>query len=364
MFPKRSEQHEDIKKDIGLKYSEKAVFHIKQKQDDNNNQTTGLRNNEDQDQSDFSNDEIGDEIMMNFNIMRNFEMKRSRAEKNQYDSKVFGMYVKEVFDAILSKEYLFLKAFSKPIQKDFLECLTKLHYHGILEEYQEDIDNSILNDIDDQSWILTIDLYLSLEKKREEENDRLRKLDVDEILSSKMPSNLFKPSKGKYDKTHIKNKLSLFTEWEHIHNKAIFDSINEALNLFRPHGKKGEPLPWTGRGGFMIDYTKTDVLASQILSLVNNILLDWNSFKGGPLPWKEFYHNNQFDEEHFADFREKKLASILAYEVEKEDQNRWLDYETEESQIKLDLGDIILDRLIEEIVDILGNIGTKDSIKI
>lgn len=210
-FPQRSDHQEDAKRDIGSKYSEKAVFHIKQKEEDSR-PVIGLKNTEEQDQSDFSADEIGDEIMMNFNIMRNFEMKRSRAEKNQYDSKVFSMYVKEVFDAILSKEYLFLKAFSKPIQKDYLECLTKLHYHGIAEEYQEDIDNSMLNDIDDQSSILTIDLYLSLEKKREEENDRLRKLDVDEILSSKMPSNLFKPSKGKYDKTHIKNKLSLFTE--------------------------------------------------------------------------------------------------------------------------------------------------------
>ena len=236
-FPLRVTQHEEHKKDIGSKYSEKAVFHIKQREDNSDDNQIALQNNDEEpDQSDFSADGVGDEIMMNFNIMRSFEMKRSRAEKNQYDAKVFNMYMKEVFEAILSKEYLFLKAFSKPIQKDYLECLTKLHYHGIAEEFHEDMENSMLDDIDDQSCILTIDLYLSLEKKREEENERFKKLDVDEILSTKIPSNLLKPSKGNFDKTHIKNKLSVFTECEHIHNKAIFDSINEALNIFRPHG--------------------------------------------------------------------------------------------------------------------------------
>lgn len=31
---------------------------------------------------------------------------------------------------------------------------------------------------------------------------------------------------------------------ERIHNKAIFDAFNEALDYFRPFGIKGRPLPW------------------------------------------------------------------------------------------------------------------------
>ena len=61
------------------------------------------------------------EIMQNFHIMRNFEMKRTRIGKQHYDNMVFLSYVDEVFGAIRSKEPLFLKAFSKPIQKDYLE---------------------------------------------------------------------------------------------------------------------------------------------------------------------------------------------------------------------------------------------------
>ena len=131
------------------------------------------------------------------------------------------------------------------------------------------------------------------------------------------------------------------------------------MDVYRPHGKKGEPLPWTGKSSFIVDYTRTNISADHILNLVMNTLLDWNSFKVGPLPCREFYHNNLFDEEKFADFREKKLAAILAYDVEKEDQEKWLDYETEESQVKLDLADIVLDKLVEEAVHILNTIENK-----
>lgn len=33
-------------------------------------------------------------------------------------------------------------------------------------------------------------------------------------------------------------------EMERIHNKAIFDAFNEALDYHRPFGIKGRPLPW------------------------------------------------------------------------------------------------------------------------
>ena len=38
---------------------------------------------------------------------------------------------------------------------------------------------------------------------------------------------------------------SMLQEWENIHNKVIFDAINEALDNFRPYGLKGPPMPWS-----------------------------------------------------------------------------------------------------------------------
>lgn len=37
-------------------------------------------------------------------------------------------------------------------------------------------------------------------------------------------------------------------ELERIHNKAIFDAYNEALDYHRPFGIKGRPLPWRKSG--------------------------------------------------------------------------------------------------------------------
>ena len=36
----------------------------------------------------------------------------------------------------------------------------------------------------------------------------------------------------------------MLSEADHIHNKSIFDSVNEALKRQRPYGLKGEPMPW------------------------------------------------------------------------------------------------------------------------
>lgn len=34
-------------------------------------------------------------------------------------------------------------------------------------------------------------------------------------------------------------------ELEHIHNKVIFDALNESLDYYRPYGVNGLPLPWS-----------------------------------------------------------------------------------------------------------------------
>jgi hypothetical protein len=83
--------------------------------------------------------------------------------------------------------------------------------------------------------LLSINTYLDLEKKREEELEA-----EGEAENSENSTNLFNYfSKN----TSAKNKDTL-TESIHIHNKAIFDAYNEALSLSRLYGGKPAPLPW------------------------------------------------------------------------------------------------------------------------
>ena len=37
----------------------------------------------------------------------------------------------------------------------------------------------------------------------------------------------------------------MISEADHIHNKAIFDCVNEAMNLERPYNLEGEPMIWS-----------------------------------------------------------------------------------------------------------------------
>ena len=46
------------------------------------------------------------------------------------------------------------------------------------------------------------------------------------------------------DKSHELRRIDFLKSAMHIHNKAIFDSINEAVDKFRPHGLTGQPYPW------------------------------------------------------------------------------------------------------------------------
>jgi hypothetical protein len=37
----------------------------------------------------------------------------------------------------------------------------------------------------------------------------------------------------------------MISEAQHIHNKIIFDCVNESLNRVRPYANQGEPMPWS-----------------------------------------------------------------------------------------------------------------------
>jgi hypothetical protein len=73
--------------------------------------------------------------------------------------------------------------------------------------------------------ILNVQLYLTIEKAREtmirEAFDFIRQT-----------------------KTIDTEMGELLSEADHIHNKAIFDAINESMKELRPYGFSGEPMPW------------------------------------------------------------------------------------------------------------------------
>ena len=71
------------------------------------------------------------------------------------------------------------------------------------------------------------------------------------------------------------------------------------------------------------------------------------------MPRREFVYRGVFDEELFTEIREKKLVSLLAREMV-ESEPKWLNYEFEHAQVKIDVGDMILEQLVTECIAILS----------
>lgn len=93
-------------------------------------------------------------------------------------------------------------------------------------------EHSSFEDAVQQQPVLSVEIYLDIERRKEYV--------------------LLADSVSEIDESHTSNKpelieqQSMLAEWENIHNKVIFDAVNDALDEFRPYGLKGPPAPWSG----------------------------------------------------------------------------------------------------------------------
>ncbi|OMJ92807.1 hypothetical protein SteCoe_4348 [Stentor coeruleus] len=197
----------------------------------------------------------------------------------------------------------------------------------VLEKLQElEIGNFIETSWITFSDILNLNTYLHIESIREEFREDYLSLNI-------LP--------------HIKKYL---TEAEHIHNKLIFDSANEALQKYRPYGLKGYPMPWS----LDCRCINKNQDIEKIIQLVINEVYEWSTLQIGMLGREDFLMSNGYiDDELLQQIREERLASVLTEDIVKKDK-LWVDYEFEEAQVKLDLADMILEIFAEEMVEILG----------
>ena len=134
------------------------------------------------------------------------------------DGNYIGAYLDDLFGEMLkSQKESFIAEINRSIVKPALELLSNLQ--SSLPEHN--IPSLLPHEM---SPIVPLNLYLDLEKMRENSLPQSKKSD---LKSSDSPTPGF------------------LEECEHIHDKAVFDSVNEALNLIRPYGLNGEPMPWS-----------------------------------------------------------------------------------------------------------------------
>ncbi|CAG9311203.1 unnamed protein product [Blepharisma stoltei] len=191
-----------------------------------------------------------------------------------------------------------------PFTKDSIETLAMLRESNY-------IDHALMN----PEQLLPIDLYMQLEEEKQDDDS-----DNAKILA------------------------------QQIHNKMIFDAVNEALNRLRPHGRKGSPLPWSNVARINKTVAVGD-LKNQVEGLVNS----WAEIKYGQKQAGEQAVLNETEEKKKGssadkDNSEKLLNSVIADEAEE-----WVDYEDAETKVKIELEQFIFDQLIEETEYILSS---------
>jgi hypothetical protein len=71
----------------------------------------------------------------------------------------------------------------------------------------------------------------------------------------------------------------------HIHNKSVFDSLNESLLKFRPYGIQGEPMPWSTKNRRLqtrVDANSVDT--ERLFFMVKQDVLRWAQTFAGAQP--------------------------------------------------------------------------------
>ena len=91
----------------------------------------------------------------------------------------------------------------------------------------------------------------------------------------------------------------------------------------------------------------------RLFSSVNSKIHTLGANLVGSMPKQEFVKEGFFDEDGFLEQRERRLAMLLSKEV-RLDESKWLGYNFETSQVKIDVTDMILEDLIHEICLLLN----------
>jgi hypothetical protein len=168
-----------------------------------------------------------------------------------------------------------------------------------------------------------------------------------------------------YEDEEFDEDESIMAEWENIHNKVIFDCVNEILDNYRPYGLKGPPLTWsTNLRTLTYKYSEPERIDEVLFEAQDKVmswaeteagtLTDSETIKAAPLEIRQIMTEKQF----LAQIREERLANLLSNEINEAEQN-WLDYEYEETQVKLDLADIILQELCFDTIKEANRLETR-----
>lgn len=150
--------------------------------------------------------------------------------------------------------------------------------------------------------------------------------------------------------TDIETTLRQINKADKVHKKMLINVLNYIIQQFRPYNYFGEPLPWSTK----IRYPKKFITIPKAIEKIIKDFETLSSFQIGRIFNEEIITSNGgIDEGLINGLREDRLERLIFYEIV-EEEHEWIDYEFEETQIKFDISDMILEELADEVRVLLG----------
>ena len=131
-----------------------------------------------------------------------------------------------------------------------------------------------------------------------------------------------------------------------IHAKMLLYVLDYLLQQFRPYGYKGTPLPWENFSMITRKVFTFEEIKCKILDDFRSLC----QIELGNIDRKLRGIDN-IDPLKYNYAKEKQIERVVMQEACKEEE-KWINYSFEETQVKFDLADIVLYHLVEEVIKI------------
>ena len=265
----------------------------------------------------FLNESMLASVSANSIFNRTIKDKKKYKSLILYKKKVFPIMIKFIREEIYKKYDRIYDNISIPLKNDFEKIVVGLELQNgkmIKDSYKQIIYKEEINDIIDKKFLL---------KKIENINKEIRNKD-----------NIF--DDNYYDK---------------ILNECLIDATIELIKGQRLYKNDGEPLPYGGRNKeliFKYEKNKPKKLVNYITQQLYNL---FNTKIGLISTNYDFLTQEQLNTE-----KEIRLINTLKNEL-KENEEHWENLEIEETQLKLEITEIISDQLYNEVMEILEHIA-------
>ena len=147
-----------------------------------------------------------------------------------------------------------------------------------------------------------------------------------------------------------KDNLTSDNFYDNFLNECLVDTAIELITRERLYGENGDPLAWSSRTHELVFKYKKDDPKKLAKFVCNNLIKTLHTRIGLITENYDYLNAEQINNE-----RDKRLINNIRNELD-EDEYQWRNLEMEETQLKVEIAELIMDQLYNENIEILEHI--------